>query len=58
MKTKKIGARLSPLNENKIMRYFNRPTYRNLIESIIKLSEENSYVKNKLLETINLNRRK
>lgn len=52
MKTKIKTTRLMPLDINKIARYFEHPTLREFIEATIKASEDNPYIKQKILEAI------
>lgn len=56
MKTKRVAARLKPLDINKIARYFNHSTLRAILEALIVVSEENSYVKKKINEKISKNK--
>lgn len=56
MKTKRVAARLSPLDINKIARFFNYPTIRAVIESTIELSESDTVFRAKLNELINQKR--
>ena len=50
-----MAARLSHLNKNKLVRYFNNATPREILEALIKVSEKNSYIKNKLTDEIKNN---
>ena len=50
--TKHVAARLSHLNIAKIGRYFDKPTYRQLLQAIIKTSEDNPYIREKIKQAI------
>tara|TARA_R110002020_G_scaffold258465_1_gene472269 strand:- start:514 stop:693 length:180 start_codon:yes stop_codon:yes gene_type:complete len=58
MTTKRMAARMSHLNINKLDRYYHRPELRKLLEALIVLSEENQYVRNKLNKKLDLLGRK
>jgi hypothetical protein len=53
-----ITSRVTHQNKNKLKRYFDFATLREILKAIIYLSENNSYIKNKMNETIIKNREK
>lgn len=54
-KTKRVAARMTPLDIEKISRYFGAPTVRNFLQSTIKLSESNKAFMSQLRELIKQN---
>jgi hypothetical protein len=52
MKTKIVSTRLTQLDLNKIARYFNYCTTRQLIETIIAISENDLHFRDKITDKI------
>jgi hypothetical protein len=58
MITKIISTRLTELSSTKIKRYFNMATTRQLIESIIRISEADNNLRQKIVDDIKQNSKK
>ena len=55
-KTARIASRITYKNKNKLSRYYDSATLRELLKAIIQLSEEVPYIRKKLNEVITKNR--
>jgi citrate lyase synthetase len=51
-KTERIAARILPVNKRKIRRYFKTYTFRDILEAVISLFENDKTFKNKFIKTL------